>query len=103
MIFSMIFEPDACSHLVDNDLEGALKALEGQVQLDPQEVAIIKYTPSVDDPHAAYADEVYYPPVTNKAHETLREKILAPNAIDRKWKSSIFYVRKNRNGLFLIN
>ncbi|KAJ8957783.1 hypothetical protein NQ314_006496, partial [Rhamnusium bicolor] len=78
----MTFEPDACSHLVDNDLEGALKALEGQVQLDPQEVAIIKYTPSVDDPHASYADEVYYPPVNNKAQETLREKILAPNAID---------------------
>ncbi|XP_018575547.1 receptor-type tyrosine-protein phosphatase N2 [Anoplophora glabripennis] len=78
----MTFEPDACSHLVDNDLEGALKALEGQVQLDPQEVAIIKYTPSVDDPHAAYADEVYYPPVNNKAQETIREKILAPNAID---------------------
>ncbi|KAJ8912111.1 hypothetical protein NQ315_005447, partial [Exocentrus adspersus] len=77
----MTFEPDACSHLVDNDLEGALKAMESQVQLDPQEVAIIKYTPSADNPHAAYADEVFYPPV-NKAQEELREKILAPNAIN---------------------
>lgn len=85
----MTFEPDACSHLVDNDLEGALKALEGQVQLDPQEVAIIKYTPSVDDPHAAYADEVYYPPVNNKARESIREKILAPNAIDRECRLNI--------------
>lgn len=75
----MTFEPDACSHLSDNDLEGALKALEGQVELDPQEVAIIKYTPSAEDPHAAYADEIYYPSLSK---EELREKILAPNAID---------------------
>ncbi|XP_074036255.1 tyrosine phosphatase IA-2 isoform X2 [Leptinotarsa decemlineata] len=78
----MTFEPDACSHLSDNDLEGALKALEGQVELDPQEVAIIKYTPSVDDPHASFADEVYYPPINRQNQEELRRKILAPDAID---------------------
>ncbi|XP_030751242.1 receptor-type tyrosine-protein phosphatase N2 [Sitophilus oryzae] len=74
------FEPDSCSHLSDNDLEGALRALEGQVQLDPQEVAIIKYTPSVDNPHADFADEVYYPPVDNSQQEQLRRKILGPGA-----------------------
>ncbi|XP_050310499.1 receptor-type tyrosine-protein phosphatase-like N [Anthonomus grandis grandis] len=58
------FDLDACSDLSDNDLEGALRALEGQEQLDPQQVAIIKYTPSVDNPHASFADEVYYPPET---------------------------------------
>lgn len=74
----MDFEPDSCSHLSDNDLEGALRALEGQVQLDPQEVAIIKYTPSIDNPHADFADEVYYPPVDNRQQEELRRKILGP-------------------------
>ncbi|XP_057655924.1 receptor-type tyrosine-protein phosphatase N2 [Diorhabda carinulata] len=75
----MTFEPDSCLHLSDNDLEGALKALEGQVELDPQEVAIIKYTPSAEDPHGPYADEIYYPTLSK---EELRQKILAPNAID---------------------
>ncbi|KAF7287318.1 hypothetical protein GWI33_001683 [Rhynchophorus ferrugineus] len=70
------YELDSCSHLSDNDLEGALRALEGQVQLDPQEVAIIKYTPSVDNPHADFADEVYYPPVDNKQQEEIRRNIL---------------------------
>ncbi|CAG9817322.1 unnamed protein product [Phaedon cochleariae] len=76
------FEPDSCFHLSDNDLEGALRAIEGQVDLDPQEVAIIKYTPSVDDPHASYADEVYFPPLRNRPQEEVRERILPSNAID---------------------
>lgn len=80
----MTFEPNSCSHLSDNDLEGALRALEGQVEIDPREIAIIRYTPSVEDPHAKYADEVFYPPIRNPMQEELREKILAPNAIDRK-------------------
>lgn len=77
----MDFEENACTHLVDQDLEGALKALEGEDQLNPQEVAIVKYTPSVDDPHAAYADEVYYPPVQD-SREAAREIIMPKNAID---------------------
>ncbi|CAG9760558.1 unnamed protein product [Ceutorhynchus assimilis] len=73
------FDPDSCSHLSDNDLEGALRALEGQEELDPQEVAIIKYTPSVENPHANFADEIYYPPVDNsRQQEDLRRKILGP-------------------------
>ncbi|KAJ8970255.1 hypothetical protein NQ317_010499 [Molorchus minor] len=79
----MNFEPDSCSHLADNDLEGVVKAFESDVELDPKDVAVIKYTPSVDNPHGAYADEVYYPPInTAKAQEALREKILGPNAVD---------------------
>lgn len=78
----MTFEPNSCSHLSDNDLESALKALEGQIDLDPKEIAIIKYTPSAEDIHAPYADEVYYPPINNYAQEELRQKILAPHAID---------------------
>jgi hypothetical protein len=70
--------------LVDQDLEGALKALEGQDPLDPREMAIVKYTPSIENPHADFADEVYYPPIDNTPQQTLREKILAPDAIDRK-------------------
>lgn len=78
----MTFEPNSCSHLVDQDLEGALKVLEGQVPLEPQEVAIIKYTPSVDNPHADFADEVYYPPVDDRSQKMLREKIMPSNAIN---------------------
>lgn len=84
-----MFEGNSCSHLSDNDLEGALKALEGQVEIDPREIAIIRYTPSVEDPHAKYADEVFYPPLRNPAQEQIREKILPPNAIDR---NSIFQI-----------
>lgn len=108
----MDFEPDSCSHLSDNDLEGALKALEGQVPLDPREVAIIRYlkqliykfyaeinlifryTPSAENPHADFADEVYYPPVEDleeKAREELREKILGSDGTDGK---ILFYSQK---------
>lgn len=80
--FRLSFETDACSHLVDQDLEGALKALEVQDPLDPEEMAIVKYTPSIENPHADFADEVYYPPVDETRQQTLREKILSPDAID---------------------
>lgn len=79
----MPFETNACSHLADQDLEGALKALEGQDQLDPREVAIVKYTPSVANPHADFADEVYYPPVESE-REAIRDVIMPQNAIDSK-------------------
>ncbi|CAG9860461.1 unnamed protein product [Phyllotreta striolata] len=78
----MTFEPNSCSHLTDSDLEGALTALEGQVDLDPKEIAVIKYTPSIEDAHAPFADEVFYPPNNNKARDDLRQKILSPNAVD---------------------
>ncbi|KAK9889816.1 hypothetical protein WA026_007186 [Henosepilachna vigintioctopunctata] len=77
------FEQDACSHLVDQDLEGALKAMDVQDPMDPREVAIIRYMPSSDERGGKYADEVYYPPSVNAAaKEVLRNKILPPNAID---------------------
>ncbi|XP_060528075.1 receptor-type tyrosine-protein phosphatase N2 [Cylas formicarius] len=75
------FELDSCTHLTDNDLEGALKALEGQVELNPQEIAIIKYTPSAENEHTEYADEVYYPPSDNRAREELRKQILGTNPV----------------------
>lgn len=80
----MSFEPDACTHLVDQDLEGALKALEGQAPLEPQQVAIIKYTPSVDNPQSDFADEVYFPPEDERERQELRERILGQGAIDSK-------------------
>lgn len=61
------------------------------MDIDPREIAIIRYTPSVVDPHAKYADEVFYPPIHNSAQEELREKIIAPNAIDRKQKYYLMY------------
>lgn len=73
--------------MVDQDLEGALKALESDGELDPREVAIVKFTPSDTNPHADFADEVYYPPVeesrTNELN-ALREAILPSNAVESK-------------------
>lgn len=84
------FDLDSCIEFSDNDLEGALRALEGQEELNPQEVAIIKYTPSVDNPNADFADEVYYPPIdTARQQEELRRKILGPGkAIERTLDST---------------
>lgn len=77
------FEDDVCSHLADQDLEGALKAMDVQDPIDPREVAIIKYTPSVDKAHGSYADEVYYPPsVDTSSRDSLRNKILGSNPVD---------------------
>lgn len=83
--FRTDFDLDSCIEFSDNDLEGALRALEGQEELNPQEVAIIKYTPSVDNPNADFADEVYYPPIdTARQQQELRRKILGPGkAIER--------------------
>lgn len=78
---SLPFEVNACYHLVDQDLEGALKALEGEEQVDPREMAIVKYTPSAENPNAQYADEVYYPPVPDEK-AAIRDVILSPNAVD---------------------
>lgn len=30
--------------------------------MDPQNVAYVKFTPSSNNPHADFADEVYFPP-----------------------------------------
>ncbi|XP_031352331.1 uncharacterized protein LOC116177484, partial [Photinus pyralis] len=75
------FDPITCSHLVDQDLEGALKALEGEDTIDPDKVAIVKFTPSAENPHAQYADEVYYPPIPDE-RAAARDIILPPNAVD---------------------
>ncbi|KAI4461799.1 receptor-type tyrosine-protein phosphatase [Holotrichia oblita] len=75
------FEVNACYHLVDQDLEGALKALEGEEQVDPREMAVVKFSPSAENPNAQYADEIYYPPVVDQK-AAIRDIILPQNAID---------------------
>lgn len=75
-------DTNSCTHLVDQDLEGALQALEGEDSIDPREVAIVKYTPSIADPHASYADEVYFPPITHDQATSARNIILPSNAVD---------------------
>lgn len=85
MLFSakneITFDTNSCSHLVDQDLEGALKALESEDTIDPEKVAIVKFTPSVGNPHAEFADEVYYPPIPNQ-NALARDIILPSNAVD---------------------
>lgn len=36
-----------------------------QTDVDPKTIAQVKFTPSFADPHAEYADEVYYPGIGN--------------------------------------
>lgn len=78
----LMFESDSCSHLVDQDLEGALNAMDVQDPMEPHEMAIIKYTPSVEEPNPRYADEIYFPPVDQNRREGFRNKLLQPNAVD---------------------
>lgn len=100
-IFSELFETNACSHLSDQDLEGALKALEGQDQLDPREVAIVKYTPSAENPHADYADEVYYPPIDSET-QAIRDIILPQNAVDCKMNILLFNINAMSINSFIL-
>ncbi|KAL0268125.1 UNVERIFIED_CONTAM: hypothetical protein PYX00_010191 [Menopon gallinae] len=61
------FDEGMCGDLVDEDLNGAVQAFEGDenTDVDPQTIAQVKFTPSFADPHAEYADEVYYPGIGN--------------------------------------
>ncbi|CAL4065889.1 unnamed protein product, partial [Meganyctiphanes norvegica] len=63
--FRKSFDVTSCNGDLDQDLEGALKAIEGEEldHIDPRDLAIVRFTPSETDPHAPYADEVYFPPV----------------------------------------
>ncbi|XP_071546206.1 uncharacterized protein IA-2 isoform X3 [Panulirus ornatus] len=59
------FDISSCNGDLDQDLEGALRAIEGEEleQVDPRDLAIVRFTPSATDPHSDYADEVYFPPI----------------------------------------
>uniref|UniRef100_A0A1B6GL34 Protein-tyrosine-phosphatase n=3 Tax=Proconiini TaxID=565685 RepID=A0A1B6GL34_9HEMI len=60
----MVYDPEVCNNLKDQDLASALKAFESdEMALDPQNVAFVKFTPSANNPHAEFADEVYFPPL----------------------------------------
>ncbi|XP_018319083.1 receptor-type tyrosine-protein phosphatase-like N [Agrilus planipennis] len=78
----LTFEHNTCSHLVDQDLEGALKALELEDPIDPDKVAIVEYTPSKEDPHADFADEVYYPPGLEEKLQNLQKVFVPQKGVD---------------------
>ena len=82
--FSLPFEVNECSRLSDQDLEGAVRVLESEDEVDPREVAIVKFTPSAVNPNAQYADEIYYPPVDDQINPS-RNIIIPPNAVDSKY------------------
>ncbi|KAH1000427.1 hypothetical protein HUJ04_000336 [Dendroctonus ponderosae] len=74
------FDPITCFKDSDNDLEGALRALESFDQPDPRELAIIRYTPSSANGDPQFADEIYYPPTSeDRELEELRRRILGPD------------------------
>ena len=37
-----------------------------QEHVNPQDLAIVRFTPSKSDPHSDYADEVYLPPIKER-------------------------------------
>lgn len=45
------------------------------MEIEPENVAIVKFTPSLGDPHPDFADEVYFPPLTP---EELNEALSVP-------------------------
>ncbi|XP_018019398.2 uncharacterized protein LOC108675860, partial [Hyalella azteca] len=59
------FEVGSCNDELDQDLEGALRAIEGEEQesVNPRDLAIVRFTPSATDPHSDYADEFYFPAI----------------------------------------
>ncbi|KAG8240361.1 hypothetical protein J437_LFUL002502, partial [Ladona fulva] len=70
---SVEYDPGMCNSLADQDLQGALKAIEGDEQFEfcllPYVVDVhdrlleVSFTPSASDPHTEFADEVYFPPM----------------------------------------
>ncbi|PNF34880.1 Receptor-type tyrosine-protein phosphatase N2 [Cryptotermes secundus] len=60
--YELDYDRGICDHLIDQDLEAALKAIEGDEQLEPYNLAYVSFTPSASNPHTEFADEVYFPP-----------------------------------------
>uniref|UniRef100_A0A1B6DJL1 Receptor-type tyrosine-protein phosphatase N2 n=1 Tax=Clastoptera arizonana TaxID=38151 RepID=A0A1B6DJL1_9HEMI len=59
------YKPSVCENLKDQNLDAALKAIETDpnLQLDPHDMAYVKFTPSAVNPNTDFADEVYFPTV----------------------------------------
>lgn len=90
------YDEDVCSGVTDQDLNAALKALEGnEVQNpDPARVAHVKFTPSILDPRSDYADEVYSPIRDRDAEEIVQGY---PESVIKVSDSPEFYNSDNRN------
>lgn len=58
------WDQSVCSEVQDQDLKGALKAFEDDV--DPKNLAYIKFHPSSSDHHSDFAEESYRPPTELK-------------------------------------
>ncbi|GAB6020354.1 hypothetical protein CHUAL_003064 [Chamberlinius hualienensis] len=55
------FDRTKCEENQDEDLERALQFLEAKDDIDPKDVALIKFEPSLIDPDSEYGDELYIP------------------------------------------
>ncbi|XP_069677518.1 receptor-type tyrosine-protein phosphatase N2 isoform X2 [Periplaneta americana] len=78
--YGLDYDRAMCDHLIDQDLEAALKAIEGDEQLDPYSLAYVKFTPSASNPHPEFADEVYFPPQTDEEGE--EDLVMGPGSVD---------------------
>ncbi|XP_021948185.1 uncharacterized protein LOC110845934 isoform X2 [Folsomia candida] len=58
--YGVELDESVCLVVQDQDLEGALRAFNKDV--DPWNLAFIKFSPSAKNPHSDFADETYRPP-----------------------------------------
>ncbi|XP_039297087.1 uncharacterized protein LOC111044754 [Nilaparvata lugens] len=60
-----VYDRSVCNHLIKNQ-DPAIEAIQNEVEMDmdPRNMAYVKFTPSRVNPHADFADEVYMPPLT---------------------------------------
>lgn len=65
-ILRLEWDQPACMDVQDQDLQGALKLFEEDI--DPRNLAYVKYHPSSRNPHSAFADESYKPPRDPSSH-----------------------------------
>ncbi|KAJ9590447.1 hypothetical protein L9F63_016534, partial [Diploptera punctata] len=82
------YDRGICDHLIDQDLEAALKAIEGDEQFDPYSLAYVKFTPSASNPHPEFADEVYFPPQSEEEEEVDKDLVMPPGSVDEYTNSS---------------
>jgi len=70
------WDTSVCADAVDQDLEGAMKAFQDEV--DPMSLAFVKFTPSQSNPHPEFADELYLPPAPIETSAPASPQVLQP-------------------------
>lgn len=104
-----VFERSECVGKEDDDLARALQFLEAEHKVDPRDLAIVRFQPSLLDPQTDYGDEMYAPSsmdsdnfesdpvgVESDALEYLRDVAVADDEEDRAAVSDDAFVGDSR-------